>query len=142
MDLVFWIAVAVICAAAEALTVQLVSLWFVGGALAAIAARLLGGPLWLQIVLFAAVSVVLLVLLRPIIRKQQKKHLVRANIDALQGKRAVVIERIDNLHACGRIKLDGNDWTARSCDDSVIEPDTVVVIRRIEGVKAFVEPVS
>ena len=142
MELWFWVAVAVVMAVAEAATVQLVSLWFIAGAVAAIVATLLGAPIWLQVVLFAAVSGLLLILLRPLLRRQQAKHVVRTNIDALSGKHAVVTERIDNLHATGRVKLDGNDWTARSVDDTVIEPGTEVVIRSVEGVKTLVEAVS
>lgn len=141
MELWFWIAVALVMAIAEGATVQLVSLWFIGGAVAAIIATLCGAPIWLQGVLFGAVSLILLALLRPLLRKHLAKNVVRTNVDALCGKHAVVTERIDNLHATGHIKLDGNLWTARSVDDSVIEENTEVVIRSIEGVKALVEPV-
>ena len=139
MELWFWIAIAAVMAVAEAATVQLVSLWFVGGALGAIVANLLGAPLWAQVLTFALVSLALLLLLRPILKKYVKKDIVSTNVDALVGRKALVIERIDNLHATGRIKLDGTDWTARSVDNTVIESDSEVVIRSIEGVKAIVE---
>ena len=140
MDLWFWIAVAVVMAIAEGVTVQLVSLWFVGGALGAIVTALLGGELWLQVLVFALVSALLLLLLRPLLRKHLKKGIVKTNVDALVGKHALVTERIDNLHATGHVKLDGNIWTARSVNDTPIEPDAEVVIRSIEGVKVLVEP--
>lgn len=141
MELWFWIAIAVIMGVAEAATVQLVSLWFVGGALGAIVVTLLGGPLWLQVLVFALISLALLLLLRPFLRRYMKKNVVQTNVDSLVGRRALVIEGIDNLHATGRIKLDGTDWTARSLTGTVIEPDTEVVIRKIEGVKALVEQI-
>lgn len=139
MELWFWIVIAVVMAIAEAATVQLVSLWFVGGALGAIVVTLLGGALWLQILVFALVSLALLLLLRPLLRKYMHKGIVQTNVDALIGRKALVIERIDNLHATGRIQLDGTDWTARSVNDTVIEVGSEVVIRSIEGVKALVE---
>lgn len=142
MELWFWIAIAVISALTEAATVQLVSVWFLGGALAAILATVLGAPIWLQIVLFVAISVLLLVVLRPLLKRQVAKRACRTNVDALIGKHALVTERIDNLKATGHIRLDGNLWTARSVNDSVIEPETEVVIRSIEGVKALVEAVG
>ena len=141
MELWFWIAIAVVMAIAEAATAQLVSLWFIGGAVGAIIVTLLQGPLWLQILVFALVSLALLLLLRPVLKKYMQKGLVQTNVDALIGRKALVIERIDNLHATGRIKLDGTDWTARSVNDAVIEADSEVVIRSIEGVKALVEQV-
>ena len=139
MELWFWIVIAVVMAVAEAATVQLVSLWFVGGALGAIVVTLLGGALWLQILVFALVSLALLLLLRPLLRKYMHNGIVQTNVDALIGRKALVIERIDNLHATGRIQLDGTDWTARSVNDTVIEVGSEVVIRFIEGVKALVE---
>ena len=142
MELWFWIAIAVVMAIAEAATAQLVSLWFIGGAVGAIIVTLLQGPLWLQILVFALVSLALLLLLRPVLKKYMQKGLVQTNVDALIGRKALVIERIDNLHATGRIKLDGTDWTARSVNDAVIEADSEVVIRSIEGVKTLVEQVS
>lgn len=139
MELWFWVGIAAVLVVVEAATVQLVSVWFVGGAIGAIVVTLLGGPLWLQVLVFALVSLTLLLLLRPLLRKYIRKNIVQTNVDALVGRKALVIERIDNLHAAGRIKLDGTDWTARSVDDTPIEQDAEVVIRSIEGVKAIVE---
>ncbi len=141
MELWFWVGVAVVLAIAEAMTVQLVSLWFVCGAVGAIVAQLLGAPLWAQVLVFALISLALLLGLRPFIKKHVSKNVIKTNVDSLAGRRALVIERIDNLQASGRIQLDGADWTARSVDDSVIEPGTEVVIRSISGVKALVETI-
>ena len=139
MEIWFWIVVAIGTAVVEAMTVQLVSVWFVAGALAAIVVQVLGGPLWAQVLAFALVTLALRVLLRPIVKRYVSKGTVKTNVDALVGRNALVIERIDNLQATGRIKLDGADWTARSVDGSVIEVNSEVVIRSIQGVKALVE---
>ena len=139
MELWFWIVVAIGTAVVEAATVQLVSVWFVGGALAAIVVKLLGGPLWAQVLAFALVTLALLLLLRPILKRYLNKNTIKTNVEALAGRRALVIERIDNLQATGHIKLDGADWTARSIDGTVIEAGTEVVIRSVQGVKALVE---
>ena len=139
MELWFWIVVAIGTAVVEAMTVQLVSVWFVGGALAAIVVKLLGGPLWAQVLAFGWVTLAMLLLLRPLLKRYLNKNTVKTNVDALAGRRALVIERIDNLQATGRIMLDGADWTARSVDGSVIEEQSEVVIRSVQGVKALVE---
>lgn len=134
-----WLAALIVFAAAEGATSQLVSLWFMGGALAAMIAAICGAALWLQITLFFAVSVILLLLLRPMLKKYLNPHLVPTNADRNIGMTAVVVEAIDNLHATGRVKVDGKDWAARSEDGKPIAQGEKVVVRRIEGVRLYVE---
>lgn len=138
---IFWLVLAAAFLVIEFGTVTLVSVWFVGGSLAAMAAALLGAELWLQVLIFALVSVTLLLLLRPFFRKFVNPHKVKTNIDALIGKQAVVTEPINNLAGAGEIRLDGVVWSARSADNKIIPAGTVVTIRAIEGVKAMVLPV-
>ena len=142
MDSIIWIILAVVFAAVEFGTVALISVWFVGGSIAALIASLLGAPIWLQVLIFAGVSALLLVLVRPFLRKFVDPHKIKTNVDALVGQKAVVLEPIDNLEGEGTVKLNGNIWTARSADESKIAADTVVEIRSIEGVKLIVAPVE
>ena len=83
----------------------------------------------------------LLLLLRPLLRRQCNPDKLKTNVDALIGKQAIVIEKIDNLEGRGRIQVDSADWTARSDDGSVIDAGCLVEIHRIEGVRAYVAPV-
>ena len=136
-----WLAAAVLFAVVEASTVALVSLWFLGGALAAMIAALLGAKLWLQIVLFVAFSGVLLACLRPFVKKFMQPKLTPTNFDRIIGTRVPVTEAIDNLRGEGAVKADGNTWTARSESGEPIEAGRVVEIVKIEGVKAIVKPV-
>ena len=122
----------------EGVTTQLVSIWFVIGAVAALISTALGAPVWLQIVIFFAVSVVVLVTLRPIIKKKVTPKLEKTNADRCVGKDAVVIEEINNLQSQGQVKSDGKVWTARSSDDSIIPEGSVVTVDRIDGVKLIV----
>lgn len=142
MDHIFWLWIALlgVFIVVEGATVALVSIWFIAGAALAAVFALCGLPIWSQCVAFAVVSAVLLIFLRPFLRKYIDSKKVNTNVDALIGKRAVVTETIDNLHAQGAVSVGGNIWTARSINEETISADTVVIIRRIEGVKAFVEP--
>lgn len=135
---IIWLAAFVLFALAEAASVSLVSLWFMGGALVAFATCLLGGPIWLQILLFFLVSIALLCCLRPLVRKKLNPRLMKTNADSAIGKEAVVTEAIDNLNAKGQVKLDGMYWTARSESGEDIPEGAVVIVRKIEGVKAIV----
>ena len=137
-----WLAALVLFAILEASTSALVSVWFIGGSLAAMIAALLGAPVWLQIVLFFVVSAALLLLLRPIARKYMKTRTVPTNVSSNLGKTAVVTEAIDNLHGAGAVKIGGVEWSARSADDTPIAKDAVVRVVKIEGVKVFVELVK
>lgn len=137
---IFWLVLAAAFLVIEFGTVTLISVWFVVGALAATAAALLGAPLWLQVLVFALVSLAMLLLLRPFFRKFVNPHKVKTNVDALIGKQAVVTEPINNLAGTGEIRLDGVIWSARSSDGKTIPAGTVVTIRAIEGVKAMVLP--
>lgn len=135
-----WLAAMVLFAIVEAATVSLVSLWFIGGSLAAFIAALLGAELWLQTLLFLLVSGVLLACLRPFVKKIAKPRTVATNFDRIVGQDAIVTEAIDNLQATGAIRIGGTEWTARSENGAPIAKDAVVKIIRIEGVKVFVTP--
>lgn len=136
---IFWLVAGVLLVVLEAVTAALISIWFVGGAAAALIAALCGGPLWLQIGLFVVMSALLLLVLRPFLRKQIKGEKERTNVDANLGKYGVVTETIDNLNGSGHILIDHADWTARSMDGANIAVGSRVVVRKIEGVRAWVE---
>ena len=139
---IFWIILAVAFLVIEFGTVALISIWFVGGSLVAMVLALLGAPLWLQVVLFALVSGILLLLARPFLQKFVDPHKTRTNVDALIGQKAVVTEDIDNLAGTGAIKLSGVVWSARTLDGSRVESGTIVSIQSVQGVKLMVMPVS
>ena len=121
--------------------IHLVSIWFSAGALVAMIAAALHTEVWLQIVLFVAVSGVLLASLWPFTRRFLKPKLEKTNVDAVMGQRGHVTEDIDNIDATGQVKLGGMYWTARSVSGEKIPKGTLVEVERVEGVKAFVSPV-
>ncbi|WP_329226536.1 NfeD family protein [Streptomyces canus] len=108
------------------------------GAVAAAIAAGLGGDIVVQVLVFAVVSVALIAVVRPIAtrHRSQRPQLV-TGIDALKGKQAVVLERVDN--AGGRIKLAGEVWSARSLDTGrAYEVGQEVDVVDIEGATAIV----
>ena len=136
---ILWLILLVAFAIVEGVTVSLVSVWFIGGAAAALIAALCGAEVWLQVVLFFGVSIVLLLCLRPLSKRLLKQKKVATNADSNIGKEAIVTEEIDNLQGKGAVKIAGVEWSARSEDGSVIEKDAVVRILRIEGVMVCVQ---
>ena len=138
---IIWLALIVVFLVMEAATVQLISTWFAAGALAAMIVSLIGGAVWLQIVVFLTVSIVLLVLLWPMARKHLKPKLVATNADALIGRVCTVTEEIDPVDG-GRVKLGDVTWSARSESNERIPAGTLVKVQKIQGAKVFVEEVK
>ena len=142
MYIILWLGLMVLFLVVEAATVTMVSLWFAGGALAALAAALLGGGLVWQIGAFILVSTALLALLRPMARKHFTPKLTKTNVDSVIGTQGYVTADIDNVAATGTVKLGAMEWTARSATGERISTGTLVKVEKIEGVKAFVTPVE
>ena len=137
-----WIIAIVAFIGIEAATIQLVSIWFMGGALTGMIAAMCGlGFVW-QFGLFVTVSALLLAIFRPILRKKPPPTHTRTNADRLIGREALVTEPIDDLRATGAVRVDGVLWTARSETGANIPENAVVTITRIEGAKLFVRPVE
>lgn len=139
---ILWLALMVVFLVTEAATVTMVSLWFAAGSLAALAASLLHAPVWLQVVLFLAVSALLLAALRPMVRKHFTPKLQRTNVDAIIDSQGYVTADIDNLSATGTVKLGAMEWTARSTTGSPISKGALVKVDKIEGVKVFVTAIK
>ena len=142
METFLWFALLILFVVAEAVTVNMVSAWFAAGALAGLITALLGGKLWLQVVVFLAVSAVALALLRPIARKYFTPKITRTNVDAMAGKSCLCVTAIDNLTGAGQVKIGDVEWTARSTTGEAIPAGTQVRIDRVEGVKVYVTPVT
>ena len=135
-----WLAAVILFVIVEASTAALVSIWFVGGSIAAMVAALLGASLPVQIVLFFVVSVAMLALLRPFIRRFVHPKITRTNAARLIGRQALVTETIDNLRETGAVRIDGVLWTAKSVSGEQIPEGTKVDILRLEGSKLYVSP--
>ena len=139
---IVWLVLLILFAGGEAVSVGLTSIWFAAGALAALVAALLGGPLWIQLTLFLAVSLLCLLAVRPLARRHLNGQVEPTNADRVIGAEAQVTEDIDNIHGKGAVIIRGITWTARSEDSSPIPAGTMVKVLRIEGVKVFVERVA
>lgn len=135
-ELIFWLVLMVVLLVIELITVGLTCIWFAGGALAAVIVSVAGGPIWLQAVVFLAVSLLMLYFTRPWAMKYIQPKKVRTNYEEALGKDVRVIERVDNLKGTGKAMYNGMEWTARSEKEEVtFEPEDSAEVTGIEGVK-------
>lgn len=138
--MIVWLIVLVLSIGIEVATLGLASIWFAGGALVALIASAFHAPIAVQILLFFAVSIVLLIFTRPIAVKYFNKDREKTNAEGLVGKQAIVTGDIDNIQGTGKVVVAGQEWTARCEDKNGKLPEgTVVSIVAISGVKLIVK---
>ncbi len=135
---IVWTAAIILFGVVEAVTAGLVSIWFVAGALAALAAAFWGASLGVQLTVFLGVSAAALVLTRPLVRRIISGRAQATNADRVLGGTARATETSDTAWAAGAVSADGKTWTARSADGSVIPQGSQVVVEEIQGVKLVV----
>jgi membrane protein implicated in regulation of membrane protease activity len=137
-----WLIAALALAGAEALTGDLFLLMLSGGALAAAGSNwLLDWPIWADGAVFLVVSVLLLVLVRPVLRRRLTQGPgLPEPVKALEGRSALVLDRVARHE--GQVKLDGEIWTARPYNENdVYEPGDHVTVVHIDGATAVVQKV-
>ena len=139
MDAMIWLVIVIVLVAIEIGTLGLTTIWFAGGALVAGIASLFHANLIVQLILFFAVSIALLIFTRPVALRFMNKDRVKTNAESLIGKDAIVLEDIDNLKEKGVVRINGLEWTARSSrTDITIQAGEAVSILKIDGVKLIV----
>ena len=132
----FWLAIVILAIVVEVFTEQLVSIWFIPGALISILVDILNGNLIWQIIIFLAVSVIGIIVGKKFLSKYKSDNSAKTNIDAIIGEKCIVTEKIDNFAGCGQAKVKGQVWSARGVvEDDVFEPGEILQIVAIEGVK-------
>ena len=136
-----WVAVIALAITVEIVTDQLISIWFVPGAIVAIILDFVNvGPVW-QVLAFLVVSGVGIIISQKYFRRMSSDT-TKTNIEAIIGERCIVTERIDNFAGVGQAKVKGQLWSARGVeDDDVFEPGEILNIVAIEGVKLICKKV-
>jgi Membrane protein implicated in regulation of membrane protease activity len=116
----------------EAVTINLVSIWFALGGIFAIVGDLLGATPIQQIFIFAISSIIIIAITRPLAKKYAKGKITKTNLDRAVGKHCLVTETItaDNK---GEAKVMGNLWLASSLNNEIIEAGEYAEVVAIEG---------
>ncbi|MDO5396358.1 MAG: NfeD family protein [bacterium] len=139
--LIVWLIGVAVFAGIEAVTYQMVSVWFAIGSIGAFLTAYAGLGLNQQLAVFIILSIGTLLLLRPLSMKLLKRHgKTKTNVDALAGREVLITQRVDNRASEGEGRINGLSWTVRSADsDVIIEKGETAIIERVEGVKLIVK---
>lgn len=136
---IVWLIILAVLIVIEIMTMGLTTIWFGIGAIGAAIVAWMDYGIWVQVIVFAILSVIVMALCRPIAVRYLNKDKEKTNVDDVVGKTVVVSRKIDNTMASGEVKLNGIEWTARSEDGRVIEEGEQVTVVAVEGVKLIVK---
>ena len=137
-----WIAVICIAALVEAFTMQMVSIWFVAGGIVSLILYFCGVSYEIQIIVFIAVSIILLISLRKLCLKFLLKNTdEKTNVDSLIGREAKLLKDI-SLGELGEVKLGDVVWTATTKDETPLSAGTLIKIVQVQGNKLIVQPIE
>ena len=138
-----WIAVIVVACLMEwATQVQLISIWAALGGIVALILELAGLGKEIQVVVFFAVTILAIVLTRPLAKKMTSFIKTPTNADMNIDKIGKVTKILDEELGIMRVKVENNDWSATTENKSVLPVGTEIVVQAIEGVKLIVKPVG
>ncbi len=133
---VYWFAACLMLIFIEISTVNLVSIWFAIGALFSMILAIFVDNFLLQLLVFIVVSIIALLVTKPVVKKLKSNDVVPTNVDRVIGKKAEVIKKI-TPDEYGEVKVLGTIWTATS--DTVLDVSDKVIVKKIDGVKLVVE---
>lgn len=140
---IIWLSIFVLAIIIEAITSDLTSIWFAGGAMIALIISFIPGVAWwIQVIVFIVISTVMILGLRPVAKKLLKTNITNSNIDEMAGKKGIMLKGYDELNH-GEVKINDVVWTAIGADESKAIPQgTKVVVVAVNGNKLIVRPIE
>ena len=133
-----WIGLFIILLIIEVFTVGLTTIWFAIGAVAALIANQLHASYIIQLIVFIIVSIICIMMVRPLASNYLRGNIISTNADRAIGKKAVLIKEITN-DAWGEVKVNNVLWHCISVDNKPIAKGTTIKVLAIEGAKLIVE---
>ena len=134
-----WLIIIIILIILEAVTVDLVTIWYIASALVSLVLSLFIDSFFIQFLVFVLLGTLLLITTRKQLVRIIGKKDEKTNLDRVVGMRGIVTEDISK-NKMGAVKVDGKEWTAVS--NKRINKDSVVNVLSIDGVKLKVEEVD
>jgi len=134
-----WLIAMIILVIIEFATQGLTTIWFAVGCIFGLFGAAIEITFLWQLILAVIVSCLMFIFTRPVLLKYVNKRLIKTNVETVVGQTCICKETINNLEATGAVLLNGIEWTARTANNNdIIEAETKVVVKSIEGVKLIV----
>lgn len=137
----YWLIASGIFFVGEIITVGFLLFWFGVAGLITMVVSFFTSNIIIQSVVFLVTSVILILSTKPFVKKFVNKETIVTNVNSLIGKKAIVIQEINNLQGTGQIKISGEIWSAQNETDSIISENQEVEIIKVEGVKLIVKQI-
>lgn len=134
MEVWIWLGLIVILSIIEAVTVELVSVWFIASAIVSLILQVLGLDFKLCFIIFVLLGIVLMITTRKYLLKLLQVKKTSTNIDRIIGMKALVTKDIKDI---GEVKVDGKIWTAVS--DEILSAGDYAKLLEINSTKLKVE---
>lgn len=134
MEVWIWLGIIVILSIIEAVTVELVSVWFIASAIVSLILQVLGLDFKLCFIIFVLLGIVLMITTRKYLLKLLQVKKTSTNIDRIIGMKALVTKDIKDV---GEVKVDGKIWTAVS--DEILSAGDYAKVLEINSTKLKVE---
>lgn len=132
---VSWLILIILLTILEAITINLVSVWFIASGLVSLFLSFFVESFYIQFAVFVVLGLILMLITRPILIKKFGKANVKTNLDRVIGMEGIVTEAITKLKI-GEVKVDGKRWSAIS--NEKIEPGSTIIVEGLDGVKLVV----
>lgn len=139
MNNILWIILAVIFSVIEIFTFNMVTIWFVAGSVFALFASLVGSSTLVQVWVFAISTLLCLIFTKPFISKKLSFKKTSTNADRIIGMTGIVTEDIKSNKFSGKVKVNGQEWSAVCIDNGEKNKGDVVTVKDIQGVRLIVE---
>lgn len=138
MMLWIWLGITIFAAVVELVTTDLVSIWFAAGGLSALIAYFLEASQTVQIFIFVIISLIFIVIARPLAKKYFRTNIISTNYDRVIGQHGLVLKKID-ADTRGEVKVLSTQWSACSVDNSTLEVGDYCEILAVEGAHLVVK---
>jgi membrane protein implicated in regulation of membrane protease activity len=113
----------------------------IGAAIAGLIALLGGGTVW-QLAVFVVASLILFLISRRFAERVSKEQPPGIGADRFIGEECVVLEDVDNLHDTGRVRMEKEEWRAKSDTDAILKVGMLVTVVRLSGTHLVVKPIE
>lgn len=138
----FWLIVAGIFFVIEIATVGFLVFWLGIGAILAMITSFITDNIITQAIVFVVSSCILIPLTKPLADKFTGKKSVPTNSYSLINKHGIVTTDINPIECVGQVKVNGEIWSAKTEDESIISKGTEIEVIKIDGVKLIVSPIK